>query len=106
LELELAKPWDGKTAVISHHGCHPLSVHPRYIGDPLSACFVSDLSDLIPAVDLWMHGHVHDSFDYRIARCHVRTNPAGYIRNRSWATVPNDFMFENEAFNPHLVIEV
>lgn len=106
LELELAKPWVGKTVVVTHHGCHPLSVHPRYIGEALNACFVSDLSDMMPSIDLWLHGHVHDSFDYTVGRCHVRVNPAGYIRNRGSAKGPDEFMFENEAFNPQLLIEV
>jgi predicted phosphodiesterase len=106
LEAQLDKPFNGKTVVITHHGCHPLSVHPRYIVEQLNAAFVSDLSDLMPQVDLWMHGHVHDSFDYTVGRCRVRCNPAGYVRNRGWAKGPEEFMFENEAFNAQLVIEV
>jgi predicted phosphodiesterase len=106
LESELAKPWAGKTVVVTHHGCHQLSVHPRYTGEKINAAFVSDLSDLMPGVDLWMHGHVHDSFDYQVGRCRVRTNPAGYIRNRGWAKGVDEFQFENEAFDPQLVIEV
>lgn len=106
LEGELAKPFEGKTVVITHHGCHPLSVHPRYIGEQLNAAFISDLSEMMPSVDLWMHGHVHDSFDYTVGRCRVRVNPAGYVGNRVWAKDPSEFMFENEAFNPELVIEV
>ena len=40
-----------------------VSVHPRYGGDTLSAAFVSDLSALMPQVDLWLHGHVHGGFE-------------------------------------------
>ena len=106
LETELAKPWAGKTVVISHHGCHPLSVHPRYIGEALNAAFVSDLSDLMPCIDLWLHGHVHDSFDYRVGRCRVVANPAGYVKNRGWAKGPDEFEFENPTWNPKLIVEV
>lgn len=101
---ELAKPFVGKTVVITHHGPHPLSVHPRYVGDPLSAAFNSDLSELMPNVDLWLHGHVHDSFDYKVGRCRVVANPAGYIQNR-WAG-KDKFLFENEYFDPQMIVEV
>jgi len=33
LAQQLATPYDGKTVVITHHGPHPLSVHPRYVGE-------------------------------------------------------------------------
>jgi predicted phosphodiesterase len=106
LETELAKPFDGKTVVVSHHAPHPLSVHSRYIGDQLNAAFVSDLSDLMPGVDLWLHGHVHNSFEYQVGECRVVANPAGQVRNRGSAAYPWDFLFENEAFNPNLLLEV
>ena len=102
---ELAKPFDGKTVVVSHHGPHPLSVHPRYFGDTLSAAFVSDLSDLMPGVDLWLHGHVHDGFDYQVGRCRVVANPAGYILNLQYAH-QGDFLLENESFDRHLLVEL
>jgi len=95
----------GKTVVITHHGPHPLSVHPRYDGDLMSAAFVSDLSELMPGVDLWLHGHVHDGFDYRVGSCRVVANPAGYIRNRRSADKA-DFIYENPQFNPQLVLEI
>lgn len=106
LQAELNKPFDGKTVVISHHGPHPLSVHPRYVGNPLNPGFVSDLSALMPGVDLWLHGHVHDSFDYQVGKCRVVANPAGYILNRGEVATPSDFSFENRLFDRRLVLEV
>lgn len=106
LKAELAKPFDGKTVVVSHHGPHPLSIHPRYIGNDLNAAFVSDLSELTPDVDLWLHGHVHDSFDYQVGRCRVVANPAGYVINRSTAVDQNDYEFENKAFDRNLLVEI
>lgn len=44
LERELAKPFAGKTVVVTHHGPHPLSIHPRYLGDRVNAGFVCDLT--------------------------------------------------------------
>ncbi|GAB3644704.1 metallophosphoesterase [Ramlibacter alkalitolerans] len=106
LDAELAKRYDGKTVVVTHHGPHRLSVHPRYAGDPLNAAFVSDLSDLVPKADLWLHGHVHDSFDYRVGRCRIVANPLGYPRSTNFAREAKDVVFENQAFQWACVIEV
>ncbi len=105
LERELAKPFDGRTVVVTHHGPHPLSIHPRYVGNPLNAGFVSDLTPLLDSVDLWMHGHTHDSFDYRIGRCRVVANPAGYVLNRAIVREGEGFKLENASFDPRLVVE-
>ena len=105
LTTQLSQPFAGRTVVVTHHGPHPLSVHPRYDGDLMSAAFVSDLTELMPGVDLWLHGHVHDGFDYTVGNCRVVANPAGYIRNRS-SVDKADFIYENPQFNPQLVLEV
>lgn len=100
LEGELAKSYSGKTVVVTHHGPHPLSIHPRYQGDQINVGFVSDLTPLLQQADLWLHGHVHDSFDYSdVGRCRVVANPAGYVRNVNWARNPGEFEFENPLFN-------
>lgn len=105
LRAELDKPFDGVTVVVTHHGPHPLSVHPRYAGDITNAAFVSDLSELMFKTDFWLHGHVHDSFDYRLGRCRVVANPRGYARNRSQASSVGTLVFENPAFNWTCVID-
>jgi hypothetical protein len=48
-------------------------------------------------VQLWIHGHTHDSFDYRLNGTRVLCNPRGYAR---------DGVNENPMFDPQLVIEV
>lgn len=106
LEGELATPFSGKTVVVTHHGPHPLSIHPRFAGNPLNPGFVSDLMPLLRDADLWLHGHTHDSFDYRVGRCRVLANPAGYILNRAAVTAGSSFEFENDKFDPSLVVEV
>ncbi len=106
LVSEFVKPFQGKTVVITHHGPHPLSVHPKYVGNPLNSAFVSDLTDVVRHADLWLHGHVHDGFDYQIGNCRVVANPAGYVLNRSYARSREEFRFENETFNPNLLIEI
>lgn len=106
LGSKLAQPFDGKTVVVTHHGPHPLSVHPRYLGDPLNAAFVSDLSELLQGPDLWLHGHVHDSFDYNVNGCRVVANPRGYPRNASSCGREKDLLFENPSYECALVLEV
>jgi predicted phosphodiesterase len=102
---ELSRPYDGNTVVVTHHAPHPLSVHPRYAGDALNAAFASDLTELLHKADFWLHGHVHDSFDYRIGRCRVVANPRGYAHSLSSAPQASDLVFENSAFNYACVID-
>ena len=105
LNHELEKPYDGTTVVISHHGPHPLSVHPRYVGEALNAAFVSNLSELLPKADLWIHGHVHDNFDYRVAGCRVVANPRGYALNRNSVETAKELVFENKSFEWACVVD-
>lgn len=106
LEAELARPFAGRTVVVTHHAPHPLSIHPRFAGHPVNAGFVSDLTPLLHDVDLWLHGHTHDSFDYRVGRCRVVANPAGYVLNRATAGAAAEFALENACFDPALLIDV
>jgi Icc-related predicted phosphoesterase len=106
LERQLALPYDGKTVVISHHGPHSLSVHPRYSGDITNAAFVSQLDTLLAKSDLWLHGHVHDTFDYVVAGCRVVANPLGYVRNRNQAPNPGAYRYENPDFQWACVIDL
>lgn len=86
--------------VVSHHGCHEKSTHPRFMGDPLNPAFMSNLDDLLALSDVWIHGHVHNSVDYRVGSCRVLANPAGYIGNLSVARSAEQFDFENPQFDP------
>jgi Icc-related predicted phosphoesterase len=105
LANELSQSYDGTTVVLTHHAPHPLSVHPRYSGDALNAAFASDLTELLHKADFWFHGHVHDSFDYRIGRCRVVANQRGYARDVWSAAKANDLVFENSAFNYACVVD-
>lgn len=106
LAEELSTAYDGVTVVVTHHAPHPGSVHPRYAGDPLNAAFASDLSELMPGAHLWLHGHVHDSFDYVVRGCRVIANPRGYARNVSSVARMEDLVFENPGFKEALVLDV
>ena len=67
--------------------------------DELVACFVSDLEARILQwqPQLWLHGHTHDSFDYRIGGTRVVANPRGYAP---------DGVVENTHFDAAFVIEL
>jgi Icc-related predicted phosphoesterase len=95
IETALTEPLTDATVVVTHHAPHPGSLHPRYQNDVLSAAYVSDLTAVIEAgkPDLWVHGHVHSSFDYRVGGARIVCNPHGYGK-------------ENPGFNPALVVEV
>ncbi|HEX5485498.1 MAG TPA: metallophosphoesterase [Limnobacter sp.] len=116
LESALAVPFDGKTVVVTHHAPHPQSIHPRFNLSPINAAFVSDLGHLMGKADVWLHGHMHDSFDYTVhaggGQTRVLVNPRGYVRKKGKArklekhgrVTPQ--VFENPFFNPALVFEV
>jgi Icc-related predicted phosphoesterase len=106
LEEQLALPFDGKTVVVTHHGPSARSIHPRYMGDAVNAAFVSELDDIVCKADLWLHGHVHDSFDYGVGGCRVVANPRGYPRNRSSVDNVRQLEFENREFQWACLLDV
>lgn len=99
LDHRLDSPHAGATVVITHHAPSRQSIHPRFAGSLLNACFVSDAQHLVGAarVRAWIHGHTHDSFDYLLHGTRVVCNPRGYAKGG---------VNENPRFDPHLTIEV
>ena len=75
---ELAKPFDGPTVVVTHHAPSWLSVPDKF--REASAAYASRLEDLILDHEplLWIHGHTHTSFDYKIGKTRIVCNPRGY----------------------------
>jgi predicted phosphodiesterase len=104
LEKKLDTHFDGKTVVVTHHAPHPRSIPSEYVDDILSAAFASDLTPLVEQADVWIHGHVHRSADYRVGKCRVICNPRGYPGRHSKNPVP--VAFENPSFDPALVIDI
>ena len=94
-----ARAHEGPTVVITHFAPTKGSISPKYVGSPFNGAFVSDLEAKLlewqPA--LWLHGHMHDSFDYRVGKTRVVCNPRGYVPGGK---------AENPKFDPHLVVEV
>ena len=99
LDGRLDAKHDGPTVVITHHAPSRQSVHPRFAKSLLSASFVSGAERLLGGarVQLWIHGHTHDSFDYLVNGTRVVCNPRGYAK---------EGVNENPRFDPQLVIEV
>jgi hypothetical protein len=99
LEYQFARPYAGATVVITHHAPSPKSIHARFAGSPLNACFVSDAERLVDGrrCVLWIHGHTHDSFDYRLNGTRVLCNPRGYAKGG---------VNENARFDPGLVLDL
>lgn len=106
LERQLATAFEGPTVVVTHHGPHGLSVHPKYQQDLVNAAFCSDLTPLLAGADLWVHGHVHDNFDYHVGACRVVANPRGYAQNRNTTNRAEWLTFENKGFIPDCLLTV
>ncbi|KVP39540.1 metallophosphoesterase [Burkholderia ubonensis] len=102
-ECEMAEAAGEKVVVITHHSPSIQSSLPVYLNDPVTAGFASNLEAFAAKhVDLWVHGHMHNSSNYTLGRCRVVANPRGYPHQK-WN--PNT-RFENQQFNPVLVVEV
>lgn len=93
LARKLDEPFDGPTVVVTHHAPHFGSVALQHRNSILTAAFASDLSRLMGKAALWLHGHMHNASDYRVAGTRIVCNPRGYP-------------FEGGAFDPMLVVEV
>ncbi len=67
--------------VVSHFLPSQRSIVPQFAGAHSNGWFVTDVEALIaerqPA--LWVHGHTHNSVDYRIGATRVVCNPLGYV---------------------------
>jgi Icc-related predicted phosphoesterase len=105
LKTELMQGDPAKTVVVTHHYPHKNSTARRFANEPLTAAFGSKLSlDVLTGASLWIHGHTHDSCDYRIGDskrsvrvvCNPRGYPVGWLKNE----------FENPAFKPGLFVEL
>lgn len=75
---------DNKTAiVVTHHAPSLQSVDPKYQKPPYNeynCCFVTDLDPIIEHFQplYWIHGHVHDYFNYNVGKTQIIANPFGY----------------------------
>lgn len=71
-----------RRVMLSHHAPSTGSIAARFTDNSLNPAFISALLEtqaFAASVDLWLHGHVHDSFDYVVAGTRVVCNPLGYL---------------------------
>lgn len=81
LTHELAKPFAGKTVVITHHlPSYSLMGFAAYMGILKYYC-ASNLNRLLKAhpVDYWVFGHLHQTIDRKMFGTHFVSNPLGYM---------------------------
>jgi Icc-related predicted phosphoesterase len=80
LEKSLSESSSITNVVITHHAPSTKSVKEKYQNDLVSAAYASNLESFILRTkpDLWIHGHIHEGFDYFIGETRVVCNPKGY----------------------------
>lgn len=73
--------------VITHHAPSAKSIHKMYEHETLmNGAFYSNLDHIMELADnvkLWVHGHMHNEFDYNIGITNVVCNPRGYPKEGS-----------------------
>lgn len=89
-----------KVVVVTHHACHVESVSATdddFRTSPLIGAYYTemfeDIMDIQP--DYMLHGHMHQSSDYKIGNTQIYCNPRGYF--------PDSL---NPDFNTEFIIEV
>jgi Icc-related predicted phosphoesterase len=82
--------------VVTHHAPSIRSLPMKYLDDPISAAYVSDMEDFIVKhqPSYWIHGHIHTPVNYKIGNTEIICNPHGYINE------------PYNGFNKNLVIEI
>ena len=80
LERELAKKHEGPTVVVTHHA----PTKKSWAGDPddyLKFAYCNQFEPLLKEnqIDLWAHGHIHHTSDYKKHGVRVVCNPRGYV---------------------------
>jgi Icc-related predicted phosphoesterase len=78
----------GSYVVVGHHCPSEQSVAECYKGNLLNGAFRSRLDAFIearPQIRLWLHGHTHHNFGYKIGETRVICNPRGYIEHEAIA---------------------
>lgn len=78
LAAALAEPFPGETVVITHFAPHPRSIAPAFARHRANPAFVLDLEEFMGRSALWIHGHTHTFFDYRVRGTRIVCNPRGY----------------------------
>lgn len=82
LANELAKEFDGKTLVVTHH-CPIQEVAGTDHEGHLGAAYFNQWHDLVAQADAWVFGHTHHAVDTVVSGCRLVSNPRGYPGERT-----------------------
>lgn len=82
--------------IVTHHAPSIRSLSEKRQRDKISAAYASNLDSLVEELspNIWIHGHIHRSSDYKIGQTRVLCNPKGY---------PDEM---NKDFDANLQIEI
>ncbi len=74
-----------KSVIVTHHAPSRQSIPEHLKNDIISAGYASNLDNLVKGLNptVWIHGHVHESADYKIGSTRVLSNPRGYPGERN-----------------------
>ena len=78
IEGKLKEEFIGTTVVVTHHAPYHKSIDCIYTNKYMNHSFFSHLGSLVVLADLWIHGHCHNSSDYKADNTRVICNPRGY----------------------------
>ena len=84
--------------VVTHWPPTKEAIHPKFYGDSLNPYFVNDRESLVRQVGarLWISGHTHEAYDYRVGATRCIGNPTGYVGEPR----------QSRLFRPDRVVEV
>ena len=84
--------------VVTHWPPTKEAIHPKFDGDALNPYFINDKEDLVRDIGakLWISGHTHEAYNYRIGATRCIGNPTGYSSEQR----------ESSLFRPDKVVEI
>lgn len=91
-----------KRVVLSHFAPFQESIHEKYYGNKINQYFVNNLEltrNYRDSIDLWVHGHCHDNFDYVY-------KPTDGSRGIRVICNPHGYPYENNKYKKQLIVEL
>ncbi len=86
-----SKELSNDVIVVTHHAPSRKSLPETRQDDLMSTAYASHLDEVVERSNakLWIHGHLHNSSDYRIGKTRVLCNPRGYPDERNSRFIPD-----------------